>query len=937
MAIPPSTTKKSSSTFSINDNVSNRLRNISTSSNSNNNNTGPSHHDSMNNIRVVSQSVMNSIVTEKDSLYYICLQVKKRLEHLPQLQPYLNLAYSSSELLSERQSLQLSQKQQLYSTHDSSVIANVINKENAHRSVSSMASYNRDSHDGKTISNATFRSSSISANSLGGKDNDTFSLDGITHLNSSSNTNSLIHTDSNNYDNANETNLLTYAMGILPISMDCDPVTQLSQLFQQGSPLCIIFNAVKPQFKLPVVSSDDLKICKKSIYDFILGCKKHFAFNDEELFTISDVFSNSTNHFIKVIDVVQTLLNSSTDIFPMIPMEKLTLQMREKYNPTQALMSTDYNNIIKEFVITERKYIHDLEILDEYKQQLLDSNLITSEELYMLFPNLTEAIDFQRRFLISLEINSLVDPSKQRIGALFMHSKHFFKLYEPWSIGQNAAIDFLSNTLDKFQNMNFVLKNKLELQSFLYKPVQRLCKYPLLLKELLSAYNKQLQKTNNNNTNSSSSTSVSTSSSSSSSSPTSSSSAVKELEIALDISKKIAKSINENQRRTENHEVVKKLYGRVLNWKGYRIAKFGELLYFDKVFISTNNSNEQERGFDVYLFEKIIILFSEVNNNNTNAQNSITSSSSTKKSSSLILKKKNSTSSSSSTSILNSSLPSASSLALNNSTSANNNNNNSSKLSKSRHNSYDFTTSLMNSSNTSLHNSNNNNNKNFSHSNFALNEPKLDLRGRIMIMNLNEIKPSKSRSLNITWESIKEQGNFLLKFKNEETRDNWCSCLQSLVRHIKSESFRSTNSGDFSSSSIIGTPLPSPSTHRNNSITHNNNTTNNNNNTSRRNTRNSISSINSSHLKYISENTTSSNSMVSPSANARCSSSSMHQKKRVSNFENEHKTILEDSSYENSIPDHSILIRVSFNSDFYTILINLDKDVTFVIDSIKKN
>jgi len=57
-----------------------------------------------------------------------------------------------------------------------------------------------------------------------------------------------------------------------------------------GAPLCIIFNAIKPQYKINVVSSDELKICKKSIYDFISSCKIHLEFHDEELFTISDVF-----------------------------------------------------------------------------------------------------------------------------------------------------------------------------------------------------------------------------------------------------------------------------------------------------------------------------------------------------------------------------------------------------------------------------------------------------------------------------------------------------------------------------------------------------------------------------------------------------------------------------------------------------------------------
>lgn len=62
-------------------------------------------------ISIPMQNVMNKPVTEQDSLYHICANVLKRLEALPQLKPFLQLAYQSSEVLSERQSLLLSQKQ----------------------------------------------------------------------------------------------------------------------------------------------------------------------------------------------------------------------------------------------------------------------------------------------------------------------------------------------------------------------------------------------------------------------------------------------------------------------------------------------------------------------------------------------------------------------------------------------------------------------------------------------------------------------------------------------------------------------------------------------------------------------------------------------------------------------------------------------------------
>ncbi|AAS52308.1 ADR388Cp [Eremothecium gossypii ATCC 10895] len=696
-------------------------------------------------VSTATQQLMNKKVSEEDSLYHICVGVKRKLECLPQLKPYLALAHANAALASEQQAVLLAQKDAMEAAE---VPLSPLNP--AHNSMISASA------GAATSPVSEIRPTSISSSTLD-------------------------ESEDSNAVNMEDT-VLTFAMGILPSSVECDPVTELSKLFQQGSPLCIIFNAVKPHCKLPVVSSDDTKICKKSIYDFIMGLKLHFAFNDEELFTISDVFSNSTDHFTKVLDVVIALLNSVPQIFFKLPSPTMEEPQVNGY-------LSDHNKIVKEFVETERKYVHDLEVLSKYRQQLLENQIISSEELYMLFPNLNEIIDFQRRFLVALEINGQVPAQAQRIGALFMHSKHFFKLYEPWSIGQNAAINFISSSFDKMQSQEFVIGNKMELQSFLLKPVQRLCRYPLLLKDLLKLSVK-----------------------------TKSDVDTKELQTALEISKSIARSINENQRRTENHEVVKKLYGRVVNWKGYRIAKFGELLYFDKVNISTSNSNEPEKEFEVYLFEKIIILFSEVQQ---------------KKSNSRSLKIKTNSISSSSLHLSGANSPSSSAVSL-------------------------------------------------------TGDSKLDLRGRIMIVNLIQIIPIENHSLNITWESAKEQGNFILKFKNEETRDNWSSCLQNLLRQIRSESYKSTATGSTDRSSF-SSPYGHPHY--------------------------SAASINSSAVRQISE--------VMPK-----------QLNHHQTFEHEYRSISEN--YKNSIPESMLMVRVSFNNDFYTLLVSMEAEIDDVLVMLKK-
>lgn len=465
--------------------------------------------------------LLNKHVNASDSLYYICLTLKKRLEVVPQLKPYLNLAYSSAEVISENQALGLSQK------HRSSSSSGITSAHNSYSSQSNV------------------RVSSFSTFS-------TLSDDSTTAPTTPA-----------------PAALLTFHAGVLPATVSCDPATQLWALFQQGSPLCVIFNLVKPENSLPVISSDDLKTCKKSIYDFILACKTHLDFGQLELFTISDVFSTETNDLIKIISVINKVIDSCPSIFPPLELE----------DEIQKLESVP--RILKELIETERKYIDDLQTLVKYKAQLLEYNIIPSDDLYMLFPNLDNILDYQRRVLISLEINGIVDQKYQRVGSIFIHAQSYFKLYEPWSIGQKAAIDFMNASPLMGSNPDLIIANDFELQSFILKPVQRLCKYPLLLKQLVKVTEPSAANYN-------------------------------ELVTALEISKKIANDLNENQRRIENVEVLKKLYDMVVDWKGYNVHSFGELLFFDKVTVNDNSRASDERTFQVYLFENIIIFFKEI-------------------------------------------------------------------------------------------------------------------------------------------------------------------------------------------------------------------------------------------------------------------------------------------------------------------------------------
>ena len=76
--------------------------------------------------------------------------------------------------------------------------------------------------------------------------------------------------------------------------------------------------------------------------------------------------------------------------------------------------------IVKELVDTERKYVQDLEILQEYSRQLEKEEVVSKDVLHNLFLNLNQLVDFQRRFLIRVETQNSLPAEQQNWGSLFV-------------------------------------------------------------------------------------------------------------------------------------------------------------------------------------------------------------------------------------------------------------------------------------------------------------------------------------------------------------------------------------------------------------------------------------------------------------------------------------------------------------------------------------
>lgn len=80
-----------------------------------------------------------------------------------------------------------------------------------------------------------------------------------------------------------------------------DPLTKLWELCRKGAPLATLFNSLNPKERLNVdLDTQQVNKCKKMIYHFIVACQNQLDFSEEDLFTLSDLYQDNTNGFVKV-------------------------------------------------------------------------------------------------------------------------------------------------------------------------------------------------------------------------------------------------------------------------------------------------------------------------------------------------------------------------------------------------------------------------------------------------------------------------------------------------------------------------------------------------------------------------------------------------------------------------------------------------------------
>uniref|UniRef100_A0A671ERQ4 TIAM Rac1 associated GEF 1 n=1 Tax=Rhinolophus ferrumequinum TaxID=59479 RepID=A0A671ERQ4_RHIFE len=217
--------------------------------------------------------------------------------------------------------------------------------------------------------------------------------------------------------------------------------------------------------------------------------------------------SDETDHSSKSTEQVAAFCRSLHEMNPSdqspSPQDSTGPQLATMRQLTDA---DKLRKVICELLETERTYVKDLNcLMERYLKPLQKETFLTQDELDVLFGNLTEMVEFQVEFLKTLEDGVRLVPDLEKLekvdqfkkvlfslGGSFLYYADRFKLYSAFCASHTKVPKVLvkARTDAAFKAFldaqNPKQQHSSTLESYLIKPIQRILKYPLLLKELFA-------------------------------------------------------------------------------------------------------------------------------------------------------------------------------------------------------------------------------------------------------------------------------------------------------------------------------------------------------------------------------------------------------------------------------------------------------------------
>ncbi|XP_028582184.2 spermatogenesis-associated protein 13 isoform X2 [Podarcis muralis] len=256
---------------------------------------------------------------------------------------------------------------------------------------------------------------------------------------------------------------------------------------------------------------------------------------------------------------------------------------RQKIAENKDQMRT---NVIQEIMNTERIYIKHLkDICEGYIRQCRKhTGMFTGAQLSTIFGNIEDIYKFQRKFLKDLERQyNKEEPHLSEIGSCFLQHQEGFAIYSEYCNNHPSACIEMSNLMKQGKYRHFfeacrLLQQMIDIaiDGFLLTPVQKICKYPLQLAELLK-YTTQEHSDYN------------------------------DIKAAYEAMKNVACLINERKRRLESIDKMARWQVSIVNWEGQDIlGRSSELIHSGELTKISKQGKSQQRTF--FLFDHQLVF-----------------------------------------------------------------------------------------------------------------------------------------------------------------------------------------------------------------------------------------------------------------------------------------------------------------------------------------
>nr|XP_021143586.1 phosphatidylinositol 3,4,5-trisphosphate-dependent Rac exchanger 1 protein [Columba livia] len=252
--------------------------------------------------------------------------------------------------------------------------------------------------------------------------------------------------------------------------------------------------------------------------------------------------------------------------------------------------------------------IQKMAFLHRIRQNAVDKaeKYITEENVKILFSNIEDILGVHKEFLAALEFCLQPEPQSQHeLGNVFLKFKDKFFVYEEYCSNHEKALRLLmelnkiplklfgiSGTLGILQTLPiagnvcflFCLQGcmllggrkttDIPLEGYLLTPIQRICKYPLLLKELA----KRTPSKHPDHP---------------------------AVQNALQAMKTVCTNINETKRQMEKLEALEQLQSHIEGWEGSNLTDICTQLLLQGTLLKISAGNIQERMF--FLFDNLLV------------------------------------------------------------------------------------------------------------------------------------------------------------------------------------------------------------------------------------------------------------------------------------------------------------------------------------------